>query len=992
MSFQQLKTWLGWGVFLVSVVVYGLTLEPTLSLWDCGEFLVSAYKLEISHAPGAPLFMLLGRVFALFSFGQVEQAAGMINWVSALSSAGTVMLLFWISVWLMEKMAPRRAPAILLASLVGALAFAFTDSFWFSAVEAEVYALSSLFVALVLWTATRWEREAGEPKANRWILLIFFFTGLSIGVHLLNLLVLPTVALIIGFKKYRVSLKNMLLLLAGSGLFIVLLMKVFIPGVFSLAGPLELIAVNQLGLPVNSGFYFYLLLLASLLAVGLMYSHRKQEPTLNLALLCLLFLMIGYTSYLTPFIRSAANPPVDQGNPETTFELINYLNRESYGSRPILYGETYGSVPFSYTDRVSYEFDGRQYYSVKLNPKVTYAEGTTSFFPRLNSDEKQHRQAYANWVKLRGKSVRYTSKSGEQGQTTIPTFGENLRYFTRYQFGHMYWRYLMWNFVGRQNDIQGYGDPENGNWQSGISLLDKQRLGDPAELPSELRQNKGRNSYFFLPFLLGTMGLLFHYRKEKETFLEMLVLFGIMSLGLVVYLNEIPVTPRERDYVYVGSFFVFSLWIGLGALAVFDFLQTKIRQTPALILAGLLTFAAGPGILLHQNYDDHDRSGRYSARDIARNYLMCCEPNAILFTHADNDTYPLWYCQEVEGIRQDVRIIVMPYLNAGWYMQQVTHRIYDNAGVKLSVPVEKYSRGEVDYLPVIPRIQAAQDLRRVLAFVANDSSQTKVGLQSGGEVNFIPVSDMYLTIGSEKIPVRPDKEYLMRKDLGFWDILSSNVNERPIYFTSLADPRQYGLQDYLRLDGLVYRLIPDHHQARSAAETGQVDPDILYRNLMERCRWENLKDPDVYFDWHHRRLFASAQIRPAFYRLAKALVDDNRKDEALRVLHEIREIMPFRNWPLDYYSILLNELYFKMNEKEAGEEQMTELAANLDEWINYYLKLGELTGAGLAQELEMKLFLYQSLGSMASSNHLPMAGTMSEKLNAYLALMEPRAP
>ena len=988
MSFQQRKIWLGWGVFLVSAVVYGLTLEPTLSLWDCGEFLVSAYKLQISHAPGAPLFMLLGRVFSLFSLGQVEQVAKMINWVSALSSAGTVMLLFWIAVWLMEKMTPRREPAILLASLVGALAFAFTDSFWFSAVEAEVYALSSLFVALVLWAATRWEREADEPNANRWILLISFFTGLSIGVHLLNLLVLPTVALIVWFRKYKASLRNVLLVLAGSGLFIILLMKIFIPGVFSLAGPLELFAVGQLGLPVNSGFYFYLLILAASLTAGLMYSHRKQKPTLNLALLCLLFLLIGYTSYLTPFIRSAANPPVDQGNPETTFELINYLNRENYGSRPILYGETYGSIPFSYTERRSYEYDGDQYHPVNLNPKVNYAEGTTSFFPRLTSHEKQHQQAYASWVKPKGKLVRYTTKSGETAQTMIPALGENFRYFIRYQFGHMYWRYLMWNFVGRQNDIQGYGDRENGNWQSGISFLDKQRLGDPADLPNELRQNKGRNSYFFLPLILGIIGLLFHYRKDKQTFLEMVVLFGIMSLGLVVYLNEIPVTPRERDYVYVGSFFVFSLWIGLGALAIFYFLQRKVRQTPALILTGLLAFAAGPGILLHQNYDDHDRSGRYSARDMARNYLMCCEPNAILFTHADNDTYPLWYCQEVEGIRQDVRIIVMPYLNAGWYMKQINRRIYENDGVKLSVSANKYSRGEADYLPVIPRIQEAQDLRRVLAFVANDSSQTKVGLQSGGEVNFIPVSDMYLAIGEVKIPVRPDKEYLIRNELAFWDIVSSNVNQRPIYFTSLADPRQYGLQNYLRLDGLVYRLIPDSCEAESAAAIGQVDPDILYHNLMERCHWENLKDPDIYFDWHHRRLFASAQVRPAFYRLAKALVENDRKHEALQVLQEIGEILPFRNWPLDYYSILLTDLYFRMNEKETGKKEMKELVVNLDEWINYYLGLTEFEGAGLQDELEMKLFLYQSLASIASSNHLPMAEAMNEKLKNYLAMME----
>ncbi|MGQ7870035.1 glycosyltransferase family 117 protein [Sunxiuqinia sp. sy24] len=988
MNYQRKKNALGWSVFAISLIVYGRTIEPTLSLWDCGEFLVSAYKLQVCHAPGAPLFLLLGRIFSLFSFGHVERVPLLINEVSALSSAGTVMLLFFISTWVMEKIAAKQPNAILLASAVGALSFAFTDSFWFSALEAEVYALSSLFMALVLWAATRWEREAGEPKANRWLVLIFFFTGLSIGVHLLNLLVLPSIALIIYFKKYKPSFKGTLAVLATSGLFIIFLMKIFIPGIFSLAGPFELLAVNKLGLPVNSGFYFYLLLLASVISAALAYSELRRKPRLNLALLCLLFLMLGYTSYFVPFVRSAANPPLDQGNPETTFELINYLNRESYGSRPILHGETYGSVPISYKERISYEFDGEKYYPVRLPPKVNYAKGTTSFFPRLHSSDKQHRQAYANWVNLKERKVTYTTSKGEQAQTSVPTLAENFSYFWRYQFGHMYVRYFMWNFVGRQNDIQSRGELEYGNWQSGIPFLDRQRLGDSEHLPHELKTNKANNRYFFLPLILGLVGLIFHYRREKQSFVELIVLFGIMSVGLVIYLNEIPITPRERDYVFVGSFFVFSFWIGMGTLALFNWLQSNYRATPTLIITSILTLAAGPALLLHQNYDDHNRSGRYSARDMARNYLMCCEPNAILFTHADNDTYPLWYCQEVEGIRQDVRVVVMPYLNAGSYIKQITRKIYDNEGLKLSVPVEKYTQGEVDYLPIIPKIKGEQDLQKVLNFITNDSSQTKVALYSGEQVNFIPVQNMYLTMSNQKIPVQPKKEYLMHNELAFWDILNSNNANRPICFTSLADVHQYGLQNYIRNDGLVYRLVPAYYAGESQLENGQVETDRLYAKLMERCNWENLKDESIYFDWYHRYLFASAQIRPSFYQLAKALANENRRTEALQILQEAEEILPFRNRELDYYSILMCELYFQLEEKEVGEKQLQKMATNLSEWINYYLQLTEQLNANMMQNLHRKLYYFQTLVSIAQSNQLALAPTLMENLNTYMVRLE----
>ena len=662
MIFQKKSNLLGWIIFLLSLFVYVITIEPTLSLWDCGELLVSATKLEISHAPGAPFFMLVGRVFSLFSFGDSEMMAFWVNMVSAVSSAATVMFLFWTIVWLIRKTNIKSELGVLSSAAIGALAYAFTDSFWFSAVEAEVYALSSLFVAIVFWAATRWEREAEEANSSRWIVLIFFLTGLSIGVHLLNLLVIPAISLIIYLKKKEPTFKGIVLVLSGSGVLIVFLMKIFIPGVFSLAGPIELAAVNTFGFPRNSGFYMYLLILVSVLAFLLFYTHRKQKRLLNLIVICTIFLLLGYTSYFASFIRSNSNTPVDQGNPETTFELINYLNRESYGTRPILYGENYGSIVKSYKDRKTYEYDGQKYFETKLNPKVYYEGVTNCFFPRLHSKENEHLKAYRNWVSMKGEKVRLKNRNGENVETTIPTFSENLLFFLRYQFGHMYLRYFMWNFAGRQNDVQGFGGAVYGNWLSGITFLDELRLGDQENLPGTIKNNKARNSYYFLPLILGLIGLFYHYKKDKNNFGVLMLLFSILSFGLVVYLNEIPLTPRERDYVFVGSFYVFAIWIGFGALAIIQFFSEKMSLVPGLVVGGIIAGIAAPGILLQQNFDDHNRSGRYAARDLARNYLECCEPNAILFTHADNDTYPLWYCQEVEGIRTDVRIIVMPYL------------------------------------------------------------------------------------------------------------------------------------------------------------------------------------------------------------------------------------------------------------------------------------------------------------------------------------------
>jgi len=516
MNQQRINNLTGWAVFGISLLIYVLTLEPTLSLWDCGEFLTSAYKLEINHSPGAPLFMLLGRVFSLLSFGNPLKVAFAINLVSAVSSAATILFLFWTIVWLISKLEQKQEkpfPVLLKfgAAAIGALSFAFTDSFWFSAVEAEVYALSSLFTAVVLWAATRWDREADEPSASRWIVLIFYLTGLSIGVHLLNLLVIPSIGLIIYFRKYKYSLKGLVLAMLISGIGIIVLLKIIIPGLLDLSKPLELFFVNELNFPIHSGLFFYLILLFSAISGGIIYSQRHQLPKLNLALLCLTFLLLGYTSYVATIVRASAGVPVNQGNPETTFSLLNYLNREQYGTRPILYGDNFNSVVSGSKTRETWIAQHGKYIKSELNPEVEYESNTIGFFPRMHSNEPGHVEAYKKQFGFKGRKVSVNDEDGNSKTVAIPTFQENLSFFMNYQFGFMYLRYFMWNFVGRQNDIQGNGDLLNGNWQSGFPFIDRYIAGPQDNLPTAIKENKGRNFYYFLPLILGILGLIFQW-------------------------------------------------------------------------------------------------------------------------------------------------------------------------------------------------------------------------------------------------------------------------------------------------------------------------------------------------------------------------------------------------------------------------------------------------------------------------------------------------
>jgi len=995
MNQQRINNLTGWGVFAVSLIIYVLTLEPTLSLWDCGEFLTSAYKLEINHSPGAPLFMLLGRVFSLLSFGNPEKAAFAINLVSAVSSAATILFLFWTIVWLVSKLEQKQGKQFPLflkfgAAAVGALSFAFTDSFWFSAVEAEVYALSSLFSAAVLWAATRWEREADEPDSSRWIVLIFFLIGLSIGVHLLNLLVIPSVGLIIYFRKYNYSLKGLAAAVLISGIGIIALLQVFIPGLLDVSKNLELFFVNSLHFPIHSGLITYVVLLTAALSGGIIYSHRKQLPKLNLALLCLSFLLVGYTSYVATIVRASANVPVNQGNPETTFSLLNYLNREQYGTRPILYGENFASVVTGYKERETWIAKDGNYIKSKLNAKIEYDPNTIGFFPRMHSTDPEHIEAYKKQFNFKGRKVMTTDEEGKQTEIIVPTFQENLSFFLNYQLGYMYIRYFMWNFVGRQNDIQGTGGLINGNWQSGIPLIDKQVAGPQENLPQAAKQNKGRNSYYFLPFLLGMLGLVFQYRNDPHNFLVTGLLFFLMSFALVIYLNEVPNTPRERDYVYVGSFYVFCIWIGFGALFLFSQLQKLMKEKLAVITTLVLCMLASPILLLAQNYDDHNRSGRYSARDLARNYLESCQPNAILFTHADNDTYPLWYCQEVEGIRRDVRVVVMPYLSAEWYIGQLQRKAYQNEPLKMSIPLEKYQSGQLEYVYVVPKIETEQRLTDVLEFIASDSSQTKLTLENGEQISYIPVKKARMEIPNhEPIHFEFNKKAINKGDLAFYDIISSNQGKRPICFTTWVDPEEHGLKTNLIFDGLVYRLTDQKTDSSSILDVGKIETENLYTNLMQKCNWDNLANPSINFDWHHRRMFATMQIRNAFYRLARQLTEEKQNAKALEVLKKAELTMSLRNWAVDYQSILLAGLYAKNGQKQLGEDRFQELATSLEEDLKYYSTFPPNQKESILDEAGYQLSLYNELIKQAADT-LPEAElkTMKEKLMVFTGKLD----
>jgi len=1009
-SFQFWNNTIGWLTFVLASAVYLLTMEPTASLWDCGEFIATAYKLEVMHPPGAPLFMIMARFFSIFASGP-ETAAKMINAMSALSSSFTILFLFWTITHLAKKLIPDpdnisggNLIAVIGAGVVGALAYTFSDSFWFSAVEGEVYAVSSFFTAVTFWAILKWENVAHEKNSNRWILLIAYLMGLSIGVHLLNLLSAPMIVLVYYFKKYKVTRRGIIYSLAISVGILGVLQYAVIQWFVRFASLFELMFVNGFGLPYNSGVFFYLALFIGGIVWGVHYTHKHKKVVLNTVILSFAVVMIGYSSYALIIIRSTVNPPMDMNNPETVFDLLPYLNREQYGQRPLVKGQYY-NAPITGTKETRpnyYRSNGK--YEVK-DHKIEYIwdEKMITLFPRMHSNDPNHISEYERWVNVKGTRVQIQDRSTGEPKTVVkPSFGTNLAFFFKYQVGHMYLRYFMWNFSGRQNDIQGHGGMLHGNWISGINFLDEAKLGKLDNLPDKFKNHPARNTYFMLPLLLGMVGIFYHYNKNKKDFSVIMVFFIMTGIAIVVYLNQKPMEPRERDYAYVASFYAFAVWIGLGVMSIYEFFKKKMPGAASAGIATLICLVLVPGIMAKENWDDHDRSGRYTARDLAYNYLNSCPPNAILYTNGDNDTFPLWYAQEVEGIRTDVRIINLMLFNTEWYVDQMTRRAYESAPVAMSLPAAKYKDGTNNIIYMVERVDNHVDLKEVIGFVESEDPRTKLTPQPGVTLDYIPSKKFSIKVDKEKIlsngilPLKDSalildkiewsipKSSLLKNELMQLDILASNDWDRPICFVAAGNDGALKLEPYFQMEGLAYRLVPVSTPGRNYMTYGRVDVDTLYDRLMNTFRYGRMEQPDVYLDYYNIRTLSVIKLRNKFNRLANELIQVNRMDSAVLVLDRGLELMPHPKVPYDAFVPPTSRAYFRCGAIEKGKAVMRQHVDLLLEDLNYYYDLSREQRQTLDYEIRLSLQLLQEYNSIANEFTLEdMVQEINEEFNNY---------
>ena len=1056
-QYKMVNNLMGWLTFLIAATVYCLTIEPTASFWDCPEFIITGYKLEVGHPPGAPFFMLTANFFSQFA-SDPSTVAKMVNYMSALMSGACIMFLFWSITHLVRKLiindennvSVAQMATIMGSGLVGALIYTFSDTFWFSAVEGEVYAYSSLFTAVVFWLILKWEDVADEPHSDRWLILIAYLTGLSIGVHLLNLLCLPAIVLVYYFKKVpHATTKGSLIALMGSMVLVAVVLYGIVPGVVKVGGWFELLFVNQLGMPFNTGVIVYIVLLAAAIIWGVyetftnrdrnrmniafiatvamlgipFYGHgmssivigivllgalaaylftsvnkkkiRMSARTMNTALLCAMMIMIGYSSYALIVIRSTANTPMDQNSPEDIFTLGEYLGREQYGTRPLFYGQAYSSkvalkpegnycVPqqvqtttkhvrkekTSATEKDSY---------IELPGRIEYKYAQNMLFPRMYSS--QHESSYKSWVDIKGRDVLY-DQCGEMVTVNIPTQWENIQFFFKYQLNFMYWRYFMWNFVGRQNDIQGHGEIEHGNWITGISFIDNVLVGNQQLLPSELKENKGRNVYYCLPLLLGIIGLLWQaYRSEKgiQQFWVVFFLFFMTGIAIVLYLNQYPMQPRERDYAYAGSFYAFAIWTGMGVAGLAELLKkyAKMKELPAGALASLLCLFV-PIQMAGQNWDDHDRSGRYVARDFGQNYLMSLqeEGNPIIFTNGDNDTFPLWYNQETEGVRTDARTCNLSYLQTDWYIDQMKRPAYDSPAIPISWDRIEYVEGTNDIVYIYP--QYKQQLTTIYKNAQESGSEVVNELKNmfgenpfelknilkywvrsdKAENRFIPTDSIVIKIDQEAVRrsgmMIPEalgdsipeymhislkgKRALLKNELMMLEMLANTNWERPIYMAAtVGSENRLGMDGHFVQEGLASRFTPFETKKLGA----DIDADRMFDNMMHKFKFGGVDQPGVYIDentmrmcYTHRRLFSM---------LISELVRKGDFTRAAEALDYCEKMLPESNIPYDWQngSLELAIASYEIGRQEQGDKITKALADKALEFLTWYLSLND---------------------------------------------------
>ena len=1002
-QYNRLNIILGWLTFLISAIVYISTIEPTASFWDCGEFIATADKLLVGHPPGAPFFMIVGRFFSLFAPDQGSVAA-MINIMSALASAFTIMFLFWTITHLARKILIRgeeyetwKIWAVMGSGLIGSLTYTFSDTFWFSAVEGEVYAMSSLFTAIVFWAILKWENVADKPYANKWLILIAYLMGLSIGVHLLNLLAIPAIVMVYYFKKMEVNRKNTIKALVLSAVILGGILYGIIPGLVKVASWFELMFVNGFGFPYNTGVVVYSILLIGGLIYGILWTHKHGHAIFNTVILAVTVIIIGYSSFAMIVIRSYADPPMDQNSPEDVFSLMSYLNREQYGDRPLVTGQYFNSV----IDRQAMDREKGKPVYIKKNgryevsyykPQYTFDSKTTTIFPRMYSREQRHINEYKKWTNLKGRKIRVV-ENGNPKVIALPTFSENLKFFWEYQVKFMYFRYFMWNFSGRQNDLQGNGEIYKGNWITGIPFIDNSMYGDQKLLPDVLKNNKAHNKYYMLPLLLGLLGMFYQYnanRKNEKTgkmdnagkhgFWIVMLLFLFTGLAIVLYLNQTPLQPRERDYAYAGSFYAFSIWVGLGVLSIVEMLRKVLPGKISSVLATLLSLVLVPGIMAKENWNDHDRSHRYVARDLAWDYLNSCQDNAILFTNGDNDTFPLWYIQEVEGVRTDVRVCNLSYLQTGWYIDQMKRKAYDSDPLPFSMKHDQYKDGTRDVVYIIPREQFKGkriDLKEAIKFVASDNPKTKQIPQYAGRIDYLPANRFYLKADSLKVLqkgfvsedaahlIQPrvdidiNKNMIMKNELMIYDLISNNDWNRPVYFAVTVGADNYaGLQDYFQLEGFGYQFVPIRTK-NDNMEYGRVDTEKMYENVMDKFRWGGFNNPKVYLDENHRRM--ATNIRNNMTRLANALLDEGKKQKAVDILNKLMFELPPELVPHDHFSIFLAEAYYKAGEFDKADEIMRAVAKNFLQEIRFFGSLDTKKRMSVMGDMERDMAIYGRL-------------------------------
>ncbi len=1014
--FKRWNTIVGWSVFAIAAAVYLMTMEPVSSLWDCSEFIATSYKLEVGHPPGAPLYMMLARLATLFAGGNPDYVGLTVNAMNSLVSAFCILFLFWTITHLGrrlltrngEQMSPANVWAVLGAGAVGALAYTFTDTFWFSAIEGEVYALSSMFTALVLWLMLRWEEQADEPRSSRWIVLIAYLMGLSIGVHLLNLLTIPALAFVYYFRKTRqVTLKGIFYTLLAGGALVVLINNLIIPYTVWAGAMLDVFFVNALGLPVNSGMVVFALALIGGMAYATWRSHCKGQVRLNIFLLSVTMILVGFSSYASVTIRALANPPMNSNNPNNPQALLSFLNRDQYGDKPLLRGAYFSSPRLSgefKTKTVYYLNEEGKYEKASIGTGYEYAPQFIHLFPRMWDPRRTERE-FKQWAAYRtkietlrddkgqvrvdaqgrplrgevldfGRKSVYTDEYGEMRTAFEPTFGENISFFVNYQLNYMYWRYFLWNFVGRQSDIQPLRSViTDGNWLSGIKWIDRLYLGPQEGLPREVEENRGRNTYYFLPFLLGLLGLLYQLNRDQRNFSIVMMLFIMTGIALVFYFNTQPNEPRERDYVYAGSFYAFSIWIGFGALALYRLLAHLLkRKSVGLAAVATLVGMGVPAILAAENWDDHDRSGRYMARDIGWNYLQSTLPNSIILNFGDNDTFPLWNNQEIYDVRPDVRIMNTSYLNGDWYIDEMKHKANDAEGVPFSLPKHKYTMRN-DWIPVVERVDRPLELREVIDLVRSDDRRTQLRLDNGtpeGEwCDFIPTKRIALPVNKENaiaagIVKEEDRDLMvdtiymnLRKDvldksqLMLLDMLAHFDWKRPIYLTQVFILQDLGLMDYVQFDGYAYRLVPilTPVSQSSDGEVGRIDPDYAAPLLRDVFRYGNLADPKVYVDFFTQYNLSSSKARTAFARVAKELIRRGRIDEGVELLDLGLEKLPasqIRFTDANTYPLLegyyLAALSGNDEAGRKGDALAREYIQTLIEYVEYYLTFEGVQG------------------------------------------------